>query len=76
MKLTVNQIIGLVLFVSSLAGTWGVTVYKVSQMEEQLSTLQTNMTELNGNVQLLLGLYARERIGELPDQEWIFPSHP
>jgi len=76
MKLTIGQLITIITIVASLAGTGAVTVYKLNKVELQLDSLQSEVTGLNGTVQLLLGLYIREGRGELPTQEWLMPSHP
>ena len=67
MKLTIGQVLSIVAVTSSLSATWGVTIYKVGQLEEKMETM-------NGTLQYILANYIQKGLGELPDKEWVLPK--
>lgn len=71
LKISLSALITIILFVASVAGTSAVTLYKMDRFEKRLAVVE-------GNTQLLLGLYIRNNAGSLPDKEWVLPSfqHP
>ena len=81
MKLTLKEVLVLVLFCSGIASTWAVTIYKVSALETQvqringtLQALKTQVQRINGTLQWILAEGILEGRYQNAPSEWIEPD--